>query len=339
MSSDISVLITQLRNHGLEVDEQVPLAPMTTYGVGGNAACVVKVTALTIESCASILCRHPQVPVIAIGRGSNLLVSDNGFSGVVVRLVSHPDEELLNFSEEFLTVAASVPMPVLARRSVKAKRTGLEWCVGIPGSVGAAVRMNAGGHGADMLDSLVSVDVVSLRSGELVTVSAQDLGLHFRGSALAAHHVVVSATLRAPKSKSDVPLTLIDEIVVWRRDNQPGGRNAGSVFVNPAPGSGSAGALIDDAELRGFTIGGAQTSEKHANFIQAADGAKSQDIIDVMSHVQSVVREKHGVTLYSEVVLVGFDAAVMSRFSDPRHGGNERVDASRRLAELLGENL
>jgi UDP-N-acetylmuramate dehydrogenase len=188
-----------------------------------------------------------------------------------------------------------------------------------------------------MTDSLVSATVLSLRSGKTVEVAAAHLGLHFRGSALAMHHIVVRVTLRTRTIATEDAVKVLDDIVAWRRDNQPGGRNAGSVFVNPAPNDGSAGALIDTAGLRGFVVGGAEVSEKHANFIQAKPGATARDIIDVMTYVQSQVEKIHGVRMRSEVALVGFDTDIQSRFADPRHTDVERVEAARRLANILGD--
>lgn len=330
-------LATDLTACGIQAQTNVSMASRTTYGVGGSAACFLAVTTAELGAVASVLSGYPDVPIVIVGRGSNLLVSDDGFNGVIVALVNHQDSPAIDIQESTVNVSGSVPMPILARRSAAAGRTGLEWCVGIPGSVGAAVRMNAGGHGADMHDSLVSATVMSLRSGKTVNVASSDLGLHFRGSALSAHQLVVSATLQVTAIEPEVALTTVDSIVAWRRENQPGGRNAGSVFVNPAPGHGSAGALIDAAGLRGYEVGGASVSEKHANFIQAKAGATASDIIQVMTHVQSRVEELHGVRMRSEVVLVGFDVEVSLRFADPRHVEPERVSAAHRLSGLLGD--
>jgi UDP-N-acetylmuramate dehydrogenase len=129
----------------------------------------------------------------------------------------------------------------------------------------------------------------------------------------------------------------IDDVVAWRREHQPGGRNAGSVFVNPAPGDGSSGALIDSCGLRGFAVGGAQVSEKHANFIQASDGATASDIVAVMSHVQETVMQEKGVLLRSEVCLLGFDEGIAQRFADPRHSDTDRVLAMQAIMQLMGE--
>ena len=331
-------LITELQSAGLSAHIDRPLSTLTTYMVGGTAAVSVTVSALQdLQSLASITARHQDVPVHVVGRGSNTLISDAGVQGLVVVVSAPANEAVVDVIGDDVVVAGSVTMPVLARRSVKAGRAGLEWCVGIPGSVGGAVRMNAGGHGAEMIDSLQSALVVSLRSGQVVSVPTTDLGMHFRGSALAPHHIVAAAKFTTTSSDVSDGQKEIDAIVGWRREHQPGGRNAGSVFVNPAPGDGSAGALIDSCQLRGFQVGGAQISEKHANFIQATDGAKASDIVAVMSHVQDTVMQQHGVLLRSEVCLLGFDESIMSRFADPRHTDPDRVNASLALGRLMGD--
>lgn len=339
MSGTVADVGRELAAAGLRVRTDEPLAPLTTYAVGGPAACAVQVSSVDeIRSVATVTSRHDAVPVCVVGRGSNLLVSDDGFEGLVVVVAVPAANSEVDLVEDGTVVAPGwVPMPVLARRSVAMARSGLEWCVGIPGTVGGAVRMNAGGHGAEIVDALESADIVSLRSGRMCEVPASRLGLHFRGSALAPHHVVVSARLRTGDSSVDDGQREIDAVVAWRRANQPGGRNAGSVFVNPAPGEGSAGALIDAAGLRGLSVGGARISEKHANFIQVTDGGTASDVLAVMTEVQRRIESSVGVRLRSEATLVGFDLVTTSRFADPRHSDGERVRAASDLAKMMGE--
>ena len=336
--STLELLVAELREAGFSVDAPRSMANVTTYAVGGIAAASVTVSAANdVRILATITARHIGVPMAIVGRGSNTLIADTGFNGLVIFVTAPANEATIDVDGDDVVVAASVTMPVLARRSVKAGRGGLEWCVGIPGGVGGAVRMNAGGHGAEMVDSLRSVELVSLRSGASAIVPVEKLGLHFRGSALSSHHVVVSVRMQTIARAVADGQKEIDEVVAWRREHQPGGRNAGSVFVNPAPGEGSAGALIDACGLRGYRVGEACVSEKHANFIQASDGATAADIVAVMSHVQNVVKEKQGILLRSEVCLLGFDADIAARFADPRHEDADRVAAARELSLLMGE--
>jgi UDP-N-acetylmuramate dehydrogenase len=336
----ISEVSDELLRAGCDVRSNFPLGPLTTYAVGGSATLAVVVSDISSSNAlAALLAKFPDLPLAIVGRGSNTLVSDDGFNGLAIVMSSAPRDVELAADDDIVTAYGSMTMPVLARRSVAAGRAGLEWCVGIPGSVGGAVRMNAGGHGAEMRDSLVSVRIVSLKSGKSVDVNVDDVGLHFRGSALAGHHLVVNASFRTSHTSVEEGTRVIDDVVRWRRQHQPGGRNAGSVFVNPSPGSGSAGALIDALGLRGYQSGGAIVSEKHANFIQADSSTTAQDIIDVMSHVQSTVEKAHAITLRSEVCLLGFSSEIVDRFADPTHHEASKVQAREHLSRLLGESL
>ena len=336
----IGALIAEMASAGLDVHSDRPLAPLTTYGVGGNGACVVKVSSSDqVIAVSEVLRRHPGVETLVMGRGSNLLIADKGFDGVVVVMVPSSTENAVAVDGDIVEAGGAMLMPVLARRSVGAGRGGLEWCVGIPGTVGGAVRMNAGGHGADMATSVVDATVLSLRSGQIVRVSAEQLGFYFRGSALSNNHVVLSVRMRTSSQEAATGTAEINAVVSWRREHQPGGRNAGSVFVNPGAGDESAGALIDSAGLRGFTIGSVSVSEKHANFIQAAEGSSAADIAAVMAHVQSTVEQVHGIRIYSEVCLVGFSPDLMTRFTHPSHSSALHVAAKEHLQTLLGEHV
>lgn len=336
--SRLAGLAAELRGHGLNVREEAPFGAMTTYGTGGNAAVMVNAAGeQDLVVIGRTVAAHGSPDVFVLGNGSNTLVSDDGFDGVVVRLSASPaDGEVFTVSNGVLATPASTKLPVLARRSVAAGWCGLEWAVGVPGTVGGAVRMNAGGHGAEIMDSLVDARVISLRTGESADINPADLGLHFRGSSLRDWHVVVSARFTVGAPAGHDCAAELASIVAWRREHQPGGRNAGSVFVNPAPGSGSSGALIDGCGLRGRCVGGASVSERHANFVQASDGASSRDIIDVMTAVQDEVLRQTGVRLRSETRLVGFDADTVSRFSQPY--GTDAWTGNGRVSEMLGES-
>lgn len=336
---DTGALVRGFRAAGLVADVEWPLGPLTTYGVGGTARCGV-----VIESdddarrAAVVLAENGPAEVLVVGRGSNLLVSDAGFPGVaVVSPAGRAGEDDIVTVDGLIVASGRTPMPVLARRAGALGCGGLEWAVGIPGSVGGAVRMNAGGHGSDMEASLVSVRLLSLLSARVEEVEAESLGLHFRGSALASSHLVLAARLRCDPVDPGSSSSALADIVAWRREHQPGGRNAGSVFVNPGSGDRSAGALVDACGLRGMRIGGAEVSTKHANFIVAAEDARADDIVRLMTAVQEAVLARHGVLLHSEVRLVGFDEETSSRFSDPRHRSPEHAARARALRLRMGE--
>jgi len=196
-------------------------------------------------------------------------------------------------------------MPVVARRSVAEGLTGFEWAVGVPGSVGGAVRMNAGGHGSDMAAVLGSAWLVDLASGDRSLWTVEELDLGYRSSVVAPSHVVVEVDLSLRPGTAEDGERLLAEIVRWRRENQPGGQNSGSVFTNPS--GDSAGRLIDLVGARGLRIGTACVSEKHANFIQTETGGLAADVLLVMAEVRRRVAEDLGVDLIAETVLVGFD--------------------------------
>lgn len=338
-SFDATELVRRLRGEGLRADENRPLGALTTYGVGGEARCAVQVDSdEDARRVARVLSDAGPIEVLVVGRGSNLLVADDGFDGVAIlsSVAASADDDIIVAGHR-LTAPGRLPMPVLARRAAARGCGGLEWAVGIPGSVGGAVRMNAGGHGSDMEASLLSVTLLSLRSGREVEVDAGALGLHFRGSVLASTHMVLAARFRCDPVEPGVAADGLAAIVAWRRENQPGGRNAGSVFVNPGTGEMSAGALVDSCGLRGLRVGGAEVSAKHANFILASDAATAADIVGLMEMVQDEVHRAHGVLLRSEVRLVGFDADIVDRFGDPRHRSGDLAVAADTLRVTMGE--
>jgi UDP-N-acetylmuramate dehydrogenase len=294
---------------GERAAHDVPLAPLTTYRVGGPAALFV--AARTVEDLEAVgrAVADTGVTVLVIGRGSNLLVADEGVAGIVVSVaelaVPGMDADI-DLDGTLVRASAAVALPVLARRTAAAGLTGFEWAVGVPGSVGGAVRMNAGGHGSDMASVLQTVRVFDLRTCQHGDVPVASLELGFRRSALTDHEVVLAATLSLRAGDRAQSEATMADIVRWRREHQPGGQNAGSVFVNPEPGRLSAGALIDGLGLRGLRIGTAEVSTKHANFVQADPGGRAADVRAVMEAVKARVLAERGILLRSEIRLVGF---------------------------------
>jgi UDP-N-acetylmuramate dehydrogenase len=280
----------------------VPLGPRTTYRVGGPAALLVEVADPDELAGLAAATAGLDVATLVIGRGSNLLVADAGFAGLAV--VLGEGFVAVDIEGTRVRAGAAASLPVVARRTVAAGLAGFEWAVGVPGSIGGAVRMNAGGHGSDMAAALVGIRVVDLRSGEDVQVAASALSLGYRRSSLRPHQVVVSADLRLGAGDPARGAELLAEIVAWRRANQPGGANAGSVFVNPV--GDSAGRLIDAAGCRGLRVGTAQVSTKHANFIQADEAGSADDVAALMALVRDRVARHCGVVLEPETYLVGF---------------------------------
>jgi UDP-N-acetylmuramate dehydrogenase len=294
---------------------QVPLGPLTTYRVGGPAALLVEAGSVDDLVATAAAVAASGLPTLVVGKGSNLLVADAGFPGVAV-VLGETFAEVDVVADDgraggtgrgagaAVRAGGAALLPVVARRTVRAGLTGFEWAVGVPGSIGGAVRMNAGGHGSDMAASLVEARLVDLATGDDRRVPAADLALGYRRSAVGPSQVVVEATLAlAPGDRAAGERTL-SEIVSWRRTHQPGGQNAGSVFTNP-PGD-SAGRLIDLAGCKGLRVGTASVSTKHANFFQADAGGSADDVVALMGEVRRRVRAETGVDLHAETRLVGF---------------------------------
>ena len=290
------------------VERHHPLGELTTYRVGGRAALFVEVADAADLAVLAGVTAGREIDTLVLGRGSNLLVADAGFDGLVVQLGD--DFAGIESADDRLTVVgAAAPLPTVARRVTATGLTGFEWAVGVPGSIGGAVRMNAGGHGSDMAASLRSARVLDLRTGAVEDVSRDDLELGYRRSAVLPHHVVVTAQIVLDAGDADAGMAEIAEIVRWRREHQPGGQNAGSVFTNPA--GDSAGRLIDACGLKGARSGTAEISPKHANFIQADPGGAADDIAALMIETVNAVADATGIRLHPETRMVGFDHAVL----------------------------
>jgi len=290
---------------GGRVERDAPSAPLTTYRCGGAIGLLVRVEGESdFGPLARALAAAPGVEVLVIGRGSNLLVGDAGFEGIGLLLGGELDRLSIDVPAARVDAGAAVALPVLARQAAKSGIGALEFFVGIPGSVGGAVRMNAGGHGAETVDVLHAARVVDLDEGVVRELTRDELGLAYRRSALGPRAVVVAASFTGRRDAPGACTQRIDEIVRWRRAHQPGGQNAGSVFTNPA--GDAAGRLIDVSGLKGLRVGGAVVSEKHANFFVAEPGAHADDVYALIREVQRRVEIDTGVRLEPELRLVGF---------------------------------
>ena len=298
---------------GPRARRDAPLGPLTTYRVGGPAALFVEAHGDDDLAAVSEAVRRTGLPVLVVGRGSNLLVADAGFPGVAVVL----GEEFARVEVEGVTVRAggALSLPVLARRTAALGLTGLEWAVGVPGSVGGGVRMNAGGHGSDISRTLTRARLFDLGAGSARTVAAADLAFGYRRSAVTPDQVVLEAEFVLAAGDRHASERAVADIVRWRREHQPGGSNAGSVFTNP-PGD-AAGRLIEAAGLKGLRAGTAFVSPKHANFIQADESGSADDVHHLLRMVQQRVAEATGVRLATEVHLVGFPSTTPDQVFSP----------------------
>jgi UDP-N-acetylmuramate dehydrogenase len=286
-----------------KVTEDAPLAPLTTYRFGGRARFLVVADGEEDLGLASRLAADEGVPILVLGRGSNVVVSDLGFDGVVIR----PGPGMTGWQgreDGSIVAGAGTALPMLARESARTGRGGLEFFTGIPGSVGGAVRMNAGCHGSETADWMVTARVFDLADAVARDRTPADLEMSYRHSNLTDGDFVVSATFRTVERDPAEADAVIREITRWRREHQPGGTlNAGSVFKNPPDDS--AGRIIDDAGLKGLRVGAAEVSRRHANFFVAGEGATAQDVHDLVAEVRRRVLEQTGIALATEIRFVG----------------------------------
>jgi UDP-N-acetylmuramate dehydrogenase len=281
-----------------------PVAAMTTYKFGGSAKWYAEVgSERQLEEVLSACnATESRLPLFVLGRGSNVVISDTGFAGLVVKLVGVFNE--LSMDGEIVQAGAGVSLPRLARFCATNGRGGVEFYVGIPGSVGGAIVMNAGGHGADTAAWLIDASIVRVDTGEIYRAAAVDLDLSYRHSRIGPNEVVLSARFRTVARGLGEAEQAMREVTSWRREHQPGGTfNAGSVFKNP-PGD-SAGRIIDAAGLKGLRCGGVTVSERHANFFVADEDARAQDVYDLVAMVRRRVQAISGTDLEPEIRFIG----------------------------------
>jgi len=284
------------------VRTDVDLGPLTTYKVGGPARWFAEPDGL--EDLRSILEVTPDgVAVTILGRGSNVVIADGGIEGLVIRLGRGfsgidvgPDGDV--------AAGAAASLPIVARSAAAAGRSGLEFYVGIPGSVGGAVHMNAGGHGSDTAAVLGSAMVFDVVAREVTNRSVDQLGLRYRHSDLTDSEIVLQASFHTGEIDPGDAEQVLRDITRWRKEHQPGGTlNAGSVFKNPP--NESAGAIIDGLGLKGVGIGPVSVSEVHANFMVATKDATASDIFLFVERIRTVVRERAGIDLEPEIRFLG----------------------------------
>ena len=284
-----------------------PLGPRTTYRVGGSVRALVTISRRSDFEAVSEALVASAAPIVAVGNGSNLLVNEGVHD--VVAVVFEDEYASVHWRDDHdqveVTLGAGVSLPVAARRLSSEGVVGFEWAVGVPGTFGGAVAMNAGGHGSDVANSLVSAEV--WRAGVVRTYDVGQLALGYRCSALLDGDLVLRGQLRLDRGDAVAANERVREIVRWRREHQPGGANAGSVFRNPPDDY--AARLIEAAGAKGLRHASASVSEKHANFIQADAGGRASDVFELINIVAEMVLESSGVALTRENRLLGFGGA------------------------------
>ena len=281
---------------------QEPMKKHTTFRIGGPADYLV--LPQTMEEIADIvkLCRQEETPWYIMGNGSNLLVADAGVRGVVIQLLRNFNQIQLEGSQ--IRIQAGAQNAAVARQALEASLTGFEFAAGIPGTIGGAVVMNAGAYGGEMKDILKEVTVLD-QGGMIQRIPEEELELGYRTSIIARKgYLVLEALIELKPGDPQEIRAVMDELKEKRVTKQPlEYPSAGSTFKRPE--GYFAGKLIMDAGLRGFTVGGAQISEKHCGFVINKGDATAKDVTDLMEETKKVVMEKFGVALEPEVKRLG----------------------------------
>ena len=301
---------------GGKVREAEPVGRYSTYRIGGPATVLLPATPDDVGA-ALTLAGEAGVPWFAIGLGSNLLLPDEGLDALVIRLGKGLDR--LERNGDDWTVGAGLPAPIAARRTAEAGFAGLHIFVGVPGTVGGGVYMNAGCHGGDWSEIVERVTVVDAAGKDAVLARA-DVPFTYRRSGLDGR-IVLEATVRLRQQDQRQLDEGIAEMFEWRQKGTPFNQPCcGSVFKNPAGpswkqagGERTAGQLIEAAGLKGFGIGGAQVSPMHANYIVNTGSATASDVKKLIEHVQRTVQDRFGVKLEPEVKLIGSRGEYLNR--------------------------
>ena len=280
-----------------------PLAKHTHFGIGGEATAYLEIS--TVSELAALARFHKQweVPVAVIGRGSNLLVSDSGFKGIGLRLVGALAK--LEVDGNMVSVGAGLALPALSKAMSQRGLSGVEFALGIPGSVGGALIMNAGAWGSSFGDVVTNVTVMNA-AGDILNLTHAEAHFEYRHSGLEPYFCVTGAVLMLEPGDIDTITDRMQTFYKQKVATQPfAEENAGCMFKNPS--GDSAGRLIDISGLKGYRIGGAEVSTVHGNFILNIDNATAEDVLKLVAHIQQQVREKTGISLQTEVKRLGFD--------------------------------
>ena len=301
---DTEVLAGALRSAAPgRVRPAAPLAPFTSLRVGGPAGILVEPRDEDeLGRVAGVLAEGPHPPVLVLGRGTNLLVSDEGFPGVVVRLGA--GFERIGGAGRLVEAGGGAPLPRVANYAARRNLAGMEFAVAIPATVGGGVRMNAGAHGSSISSVVAWARVLHLETGLKETLVPETLNFRYRESSLTASDVVCAAAFALTEGDTAEIAARMEAYRLHRSETQPAeAPNAGSMFRNPE--GTSAGALIEAAGLKGAGEGLVEVSTRHANFFLARPGATAQQVHDLMVRVQRAVEERCGVVLVPEVRVVG----------------------------------
>ncbi len=295
-------LLSTLDNHHIQYVTDEPMKAHTTFKIGGAADVLITVTGVDELRIAAAACRDSGVPYMILGKGSNLLISDEGIDGAVIALDG--DFKELTVSGDTITSGAGVALSKLCTAALENGLAGLEFAYGIPGTVGGAVYMNAGAYGGETRDVCIEATYMT-PDGEIGTCKADELDFSYRHSIFKENDsIILYSKYKLTPDDPGAIRARMDDYLNRRRTKQPlEYPSAGSVFKRP-PGA-FAGTLIEQCGLKGRTVGGAQVSEKHAGFIINVGGATCRDVTDLVKLVQDTVRTQTGYELECEIIRTG----------------------------------
>ena len=287
---------------GCPSQRDVPMSKYTTFRIGGNAS--VMLTPTTDEQLASIIkkCKEDNIKPFIIGNGSNMLISDKGLDTVVINMC-RPDPKIELVNGDTVVCDAGATMSRVCNFALENGLTGLEFAFGIPGSAGGAAYMNAGAYGGEMKDVLVECRHID-SDGNFGSLKGEELGLAYRTSAYEHNgYIITTLVMKLSKGNKDEIRAKMQELLQRRKDKQPlEYPSAGSTFKRPE--GFFAGALIEECGLKGYSVGGAQVSEKHAGFVINKGDATAKDVLDLIKYIQDKVFSEKGVMLEPEVRLI-----------------------------------
>ncbi len=298
---DLQIIIDLAQKHGFSYVENEPLKKHTSFKIGGEAEMFVSVDNITQLQAVLKACKENAIPLFIIGRGSNLLISDDGMKGVVLTLDG--DFRDISLKENTITCGAGVNLSKLCMFALSESPSGLEFAYGIPGSVGGAAYMNAGAYDGEMKDVVKSVTHIT-PEGNIETLELKDLDLSYRHSVYKTNdNIILFVTMELQKADSEQIKAKMDDFMNRRKTKQPlEYPSAGSVFKRPQ--GNYAGTLIEKCGLKGKSIGGAQVSQKHAGFIINTGDATCEDVLNLIRFVQDTVKEETGYFLECEIIRI-----------------------------------
>ncbi len=290
---------TELKAFG-DIYENVDLKKYNTYGIGGQAQYLIK--PFTVDDLVNLIkfLKTQEVPYFILGRGSNVILPDEDFKGVIIVLDSLKN---MVFHDDMVEVEAGCPNALLVNKCLAQSYTNLAFLHGIPGLIGASIRGNAGCYNQEIMEYVIDITILD-ETGQIKTIKKENLKYSYRYTSLKENHdILIKATLKLIKGDAEAAQLEINENLAKRRASQPlEYRSAGSVFKNPT--GLVAGKLIEECGLKGYTIGGAKVSEKHANFIINYQDATSTDIINLINVIKNKVKEEKGIDLELEQEII-----------------------------------